>query len=108
LSVGNVMLGVRSENNLQDGFGVMFAQAMRELWYNFKSLFTSNIGDWTYLAEFWGTIFFPWLVGGVPLGLGAGILTYYLSVPTIRAYKNRRKGRLAAKLIELRQKTKLK
>ena len=108
LSVGNVMLGVRSENNLQAGFGVMFTQAIQELWYNFKSLFTSSIGDWTYLAEFWNTIFFPWLVGGVPLGLGAGIMIYYLSVPTIRAYKNRRKGRLAAKLIELRKKTKLK
>lgn len=108
LNIGNVMLGVGSENNVDGGFGVMFAQASQELWHNFESLYTSRTADWTYLADFWSTVFLPWLLGGVPLGLGAGLLAYYLSVPTIRAYKNRRKGRLAAKLIELRKKTKLK
>ena len=59
-------------------------------------MFASSVGDWTYLAEFWKTVFWPWLVGGVPLGLVAGFIAYYLSVPTIRAYKNRRKRRVAA------------
>jgi uncharacterized protein (DUF2062 family) len=82
----------------------MFSQAIKELWNNLITLFTSSVGDWTYLAEFWKTVFWPWLVGGVPLGLVAGFTAYYLSVPTIRAYKNRRKGRLAAKLIKIRKK----
>ena len=104
LSVGNAMLGSQMQGHVQSGFGLMFSQAIKELWNNLITMFTSSVGDWTYLAEFWKTVFWPWLVGGVPLGLVAGIMAYYLSVPTIRAYKNRRKGRLAAKLIKIRKK----
>ena len=104
LSVGNAMLGSQMQGHVQSGFGLMFSQAIKELWNNLITLFTSSVGDWTYLAEFWKTVFWPWLVGGVPLGIVAGFMAYYLSVPTIRAYKNRRKGRLAAKLIEIRKK----
>ena len=86
----------------------MFIRALSELWYNFRAMFTVAQADWTYLIEFWHTIFFPWLVGGVPPGIISGVVAYYISVPTIRVYKNRRKGLLAMKLAELRKKGLLK
>jgi hypothetical protein len=90
------------------GFGQRFLRARSELWYNFKAIFTMAPGDWTYLLEFWNTLFFPWLVGGLPPGIISGLVVYFISVPAIRAYKNRRKGLLAAKLAELRKKALLK
>jgi uncharacterized protein (DUF2062 family) len=47
-------------------------------------------------------------VGGLPPGIISGLVVYFISVPAIRAYKNRRKGLLAAKLAELRKKALLK
>ena len=86
----------------------MFSQALQELWFNFKAMFTVSMADWTYLLEFWDTVFFPWLVGSVPVGIIAGLLAYFLSAPTIRVYKNRRKGLLSSKLIALRKKAQIK
>ncbi|MDE0784280.1 MAG: DUF2062 domain-containing protein, partial [Planktomarina sp.] len=98
LGTGYSMLGQRLDSELQIGLGQMFIRALSELWYNFKAIFTVSYGDWTYLAEFWDTVFFPWLVGGLPPGIVSGLVAYYISVPTIRGYKNRRKGLLASKL----------
>ena len=108
LGTGYWMLGQRLDGEFHIGFGQMFLRALSELWHNFKAIFTVAQGDWTYLVEFWETLFFPWLVGGLLPGLISGFVAYYISVPAIRAYKNRRKGLLAAKLTELRKKSLLK
>ena len=104
LGTGYSMLGQRLDSEFHIGFGQMFLRALSELWYNFKAMFTVADGDWTYLLEFWDTLFFPWLVGGLPPGIISGLVAYFISVPAIRAYKNRRKGLLAVKLAELRKK----
>jgi uncharacterized protein (DUF2062 family) len=51
-------------------------------------------------------VFFPWIVGGILPGIICGLICYYLSVPIIRAYQNRRKGVLKAKLAALKKKKK--
>lgn len=108
LGTGYAILGMRPQTDFEDGLGRRFANAMGDLWNNFTAMFTSAEADWTYLADFWHTVFFPWLIGGVPPGLICAVVIYFLSVPTIRVYKNRRKGRLTAKLAELRKKAQLK
>ena len=108
LGTGYAMLSLRMDSELHIEFGQMFIRALSELWYNFRAMFTVAQADWTYLIEFWHTIFFPWLVGGVPPGIISGVVAYYISVPAIRVYKNRRKGLLATKLAELRKKGLLK
>ena len=108
LGTGYSLLGQRLDSEFHVGFGQMFLRALSELWYNFKATFTVAHWDWTYLLEFWNTLFFPWLVGGLPPGIISGLVVYFISVPAIRAYKNRRKGLLAAKLAELRKKALLK
>ena len=45
-----------------------------------------------------------YLIGGIIPGIVAGAVCYYISVPLIRAYQNRRKGAIKAKLAALRKK----
>lgn len=73
LGTGYAMLSLRMDSELHIGFGQMFIRALSELWYNFRAMFTVAQADWTYLIEFWHTIFFPWLVGGVPPGIISGL-----------------------------------
>ena len=48
------------------------------------------------------------MVGGLIPGLVAGIIGYYISLPVIQAYKNRRKGALKAKWSALKEKAAVK
>ncbi len=105
LGFGHAFLGKRPESDLHLGLGEMFARAVTELGANIAAFFSQTPGDWTYLVEFWHTVFFPWMIGGVVPGVISGLVIYAITVPAIRVYKNRRKGQLAAKIAELRRKT---
>ena len=59
------------------------------------------------MTIFYREVFFPWMVGGILPGIICGLICYYISVPLIRAYQNRRKkGVLKAKLASLKKKKK--
>jgi uncharacterized protein (DUF2062 family) len=77
--------------------------AGQDLWDNLMSLFTGATPDWTDLAIFYREVFYPYLVGGIVPGIITGLVAYYLSVPLIRAYQNRRKGALKARLAKLKK-----
>ena len=83
-----------------------FTMASLDLWTNFKALFTAAETDWTRLAVFYRAVFLPYLVGGLIPGVIFGLGGYYLSLPVIKAYQNRRKGAIKAKLAALKQKAK--
>ncbi len=85
--------------------GGKFVNAGRDLWDNLIALFTSEKSDWTRLGVFFDDIFLPYLVGGIVPGVIAASICYYLVVPVIRVYQNRRKGRIKAKFLALRKKT---
>jgi uncharacterized protein (DUF2062 family) len=84
--------------------GKRFADAGESLWHNFKALFTNDTADWTGLANFYNEIFYPFMIGGILPGLIAGIIAYYVSLPLISAYQNRRRGALKTKLASLKKK----
>ncbi|MDU8912763.1 DUF2062 domain-containing protein [Aestuariicoccus sp. MJ-SS9] len=86
--------------------GQKFAHAADNLWNNVIALFTPDKADWSDLRIFYDEVFFPYMVGGIIPGIVTGLLCYYLSVPLIRAYQNRRKGVLKAKLAALKKKKK--
>jgi len=104
LQLGHWVLGSKysegSEHTLMSSFG----GAWHDLKHNFGAMFTDATAHWDRLNDFYDTVFLPYLVGGLILGPIAGIICYYISVPVITAYKNRRKGRLKAKLAEIRAK----
>ena len=59
--------------------------------------------DWTRLSIFYDEVFYPYLIGGILPGLICGLICYYISLPLISAYQNRRKGVIKAKLAELKR-----
>lgn len=104
LQLGHWVLGTTYDEGTKHSLMRTFGGAWDDLKYNFAAMFTDATANWNRLHSFYDEIFLPYLVGGLILGPIAGIICYYLSAPVIAAYKNRRKGRLKAKLAEIREK----
>ena len=70
-------------------------QSLSFSWVSFKaSLSLQNI-NWYFFREFLDDIVFPYLLGGVIIGLATSITCYFVLKPLIRAYQlNRRKKKL--------------
>jgi hypothetical protein len=106
LQTGYWLLGLGEIRHAHGSIGYKFAKAGEDLWRNFLAIFTDAKANWEGLRIFYDEVFFPWLVGGILPGILCGLVCYYLSVPLIRAYQNRRKGALKAKLAALKKKKK--
>ncbi len=104
LKTGHFLLGTEFDQRVEKSLIANFRDAGQDLFNNFMAIFTDKTANWSGLEQFWHEVFFPYLVGGIIPGLIAGTIAYYLSVPVISAYQNRRKGRLKKKLAELRKK----
>jgi uncharacterized protein (DUF2062 family) len=104
LQTGQFLLGGTFDESKHGSFLGAFAAAATDLKDNFVAIFTEATADWSGLGQFYYDVFLPYLVGGVIPGILTAGLCYYLSVPVIRAYQNRRKGRLKAKLADIRAK----
>lgn len=87
-------------SSIRHGFG----EAFRDLRQNFVAMFTSAEPEWTGLLEFLREVFLPYLVGGAMPGFVISVLFYLGMRPLVSAYQKRRKGRLLAKLKEIRAK----
>lgn len=104
LRVGYWLMGIKPERGLARQFLDRFAEAGAALWKNVVAAFGPGKANWDWLYPFYIEIFLPYLIGGLIPGIVLGSIGYYASVPIIRAYQNRRKGKLAAKLAEIREK----
>lgn len=102
LKTGHFLLGTEFEENMN--IGRRFAGAGRDLRDNFWAMFTDDRAQWHRLGGFYDEVFLPYLVGGIIPGLISATVCYYLALPLISAYQNRRRGRLKAKLQERRDK----
>ena len=83
------------------GLGCRFSRAFNDIGHNIKAIFTPERAHWNQLIEFYHEVFFPYLVGGILPGVVAATVSYYLSVPLIRAYQQRRRNKLREKLQQL-------
>jgi len=101
LQTGHFLLGRGPRRDLEGGLGEKFAGAWSDLWHNLRAIFTPERMDWHGLWVFYHEVFFPFMVGGIVPGLIAGLIAYYLSVPLIRAYQNRRRKKLRTRLKSL-------
>ncbi|WP_317978262.1 DUF2062 domain-containing protein [Histidinibacterium aquaticum] len=102
LNTGYFLLGTRPEQGFDENIFQKFGGASEDLWHNFMAIFTHETAEWARLGRFWEEVFWPYTVGGIVPGLIAASLIYYLALPVVRAYQNRRKKMLRAKLDKLR------
>ncbi len=97
MRTGYWLLDLRSRPVEHGSLGRKFLEAGRDLKDNLWALFGGRRADWHDLRIFYDEVFFPYMVGGIIPGIICGLVAYYLSVPLIRAYQNRRKRLLAEK-----------
>lgn len=104
INTGYFLLGMRGPESpeLYERLGHSFVDAWRSVKQNIWALFTDDRADWHSLQGFYDDIFFPYMVGGILPGLVFGLACYYVSLPLIQAYQNRRRGLLKAKWTALR------
>jgi uncharacterized protein (DUF2062 family) len=102
LQTGYFLLGIRGKDA---HVGEQFSRAFSDLWHNFRAAFTPEVAHWDFLLTFYNDVFYPYLIGGIIPGVIAATIAYYLAVPLITAYQNRRRKALRAKLDQLRKKT---
>ncbi|MFT5744378.1 MAG: hypothetical protein ACI86S_002459 [Paracoccaceae bacterium] len=103
LRLGHWMLGERYRPQSWHYLWDEITGALSELWRNFLAVFTVADAHWGNLKLFYDEIFFPYLVGGIIPGVATATLAYYISVPLIRAYQNRRRKVLRNKLAQLKK-----
>ena len=103
LQTGHFLLGTRPNSDIHESLGAKFGGAGRDLWHNFKAIFTPEQMDWHHLHVFYDEVFFPYMIGGIIPGIITATIAYYLSVPLIRAYQNRRRKALRNKLAHLKK-----
>lgn len=102
LGIGYALLGGGSAGQAKRSILQKFGDASSDLWYNLRSVFTGEATEWSHLIRFWNEVFLPYLVGGLIAGGIFAIISFYLTVPVIRVYQNRRRGRLRDKLAQIK------
>lgn len=108
LQTGYFILGIDREAQLDGNIVSKFGGATRDLLWNLWAYVTGMPRDWGQLSLFWDDVFYPYLIGGLLPGLIAGLIAYYLSLPVITAYQNRRKGRIKERFAAIKNKVRQK
>jgi len=110
LQTGHFILGRTGpgEDEVRRSLGGKFLDAGDDLRNNFVAMFSDRAADWHSLHVFYDEVFFPYMIGGIVPGIITALVCYYLSLPVIQAYQNRRKGALKAKWEALKEKKALK
>lgn len=97
VELGHRLLGIDAPMDVMSIIAA-FTNAGSELWDNARALFTSDVTHWENLATFFGTIFWPFLVGGLLPGLVISLAFYWATIPIVRAYQKIRAGQAKARL----------
>jgi uncharacterized protein (DUF2062 family) len=97
VELGHRMLGIDAPMDVKSIIAA-FTNAGTELWGNARALFTADVAHWENLGTFFGTIFWPYLVGGLLPGLATGLAFYWATIPIVRAYQKIRAGQAQARL----------
>ncbi|GAA4220186.1 DUF2062 domain-containing protein [Sagittula sp. NFXS13] len=108
MKTGYWLLDLNNSDNFthhHEGGGLVtkFLKAGDDLWSNLWAVLSGHQVDWTNLRIFYDEVFYPYMIGGIIPGIITATICYYISLPIITAFQNRRKGAIAAKLAELKK-----
>ena len=106
VKLGHYILGGRLDSGHPEGLLRTFQAASHDLLHNFWAMFTPDRAVWGGLERFFTDVWLPYLVGGLVPGIIAATICYYISLPIITAYQNRRRTRLKERLEKIRAKIK--
>ena len=104
IKLGHLMLGQTADPMLADGLIQIFAEALADVRHNLIAAFTSEPTHWLGMADFFRGIFWPYLLGGLLPGIVSGLAGYYIALPLVTAYQNRRRQRMKERSAKLRAK----
>ncbi|VAV91811.1 identified by similarity to PIR:G97485 [hydrothermal vent metagenome] len=107
LNTGHFLLSFGANTTpteIHSSLGEKFVNASSDLKHNFYAMFNDTQANWYELRIFFNEVFLPYLVGGIIPGAIAGLIGYYISLPLIQVYQNRRKGLIKAKWAERKEK----
>ncbi|MEM7669214.1 MAG: DUF2062 domain-containing protein [Pseudomonadota bacterium] len=76
-----------------------FGEAFNSIWSTVRSWFGYGESMFDGLIIFFGDVFLPYLIGGIPSGLLCGFIFYWILAPVVAAYQERRRK----KLIEIQE-----
>ena len=102
MQTGHFLLGTQLQNETRRSFVGKFLDAGKDLKDNSIAVLSGEPVEWSNIVVFYHEVFFPYLVGGILPGIIAATVCYYLCIPLVRAYQNRRKGVLIAKLAAIK------
>ena len=103
LQTGHFLLGTDFDEDDTQGLMSKFTGALGDLKDNLVAVFTDRVADWSGLEVFYHEVFYPYMIGGIFPGLVAGAVCYYLSLPLIHTYQQRRRARIKAKFDEIKR-----
>ena len=93
MELGNFLLGREKTIKVSEAMSA-FGAIWGEFWRNFLAIFTPDPIVWEKLGKFGMDVFVPYFLGGSLIGIVCGVIAYFLSLPLIRAYRNRRLKKL--------------
>jgi len=97
LQTGHWLLGAEFDGDVDNSLIAKFFAAGKDLKDNLFALVTDQEADWQGLELFYNEVFYPYMIGGLLPGIVAATICYFLSVPLIRAYQQRRRAKIKAK-----------
>ena len=89
LSLGHWIMGIESPLTAKY-IGHAFAEAGRDLWFNFLALFGPEKTQWDGLIQFWHEIYWPYFIGALGPALILSAIGYRITIPLVAAYQKAR------------------
>jgi uncharacterized protein (DUF2062 family) len=86
IELGHWMLGMTAPLDVHSVWDA-FAGAGADLWLNLTAPFADHAVRWDRLGEFLTAIYWPYLVGSLPLAIALAVALYYAALPLVRAYQ---------------------
>lgn len=108
LQTGHWLLGTEFDTEVDHSLIGKFFGVSKDVWDNLLALISDREADWHGLQLFYNEVFLPYMIGSVIPGVIAAVVCYYLSVPLIRVYQQRRRSKIKAKFQAIKARAHLK